>query len=445
MIVDDVADDLFDDARAVADAVLFEGYALYPYRASSPKNQLRWQFGVLAPRAWSEAGGGDPWWLETQCLIEPAGGTKTKTKATTTQLRARLRFLQLQSRDAAPDGRAPAWDEGKTHEIDLAFAFGSEGGATTEVTSIAVPGGTDSDGAVIRRRWPLAGVVRMAAEPLPGDRPLVRLRVRVENVGAGVSPGAPRDAALRAAFLGTHLLLGVSTGGFVSLMDPPDWAAAAAAACRNVGTYPVLAGHEDRRDLILSAPVILYDHPTVAPESPRDLFDATEIDEILTLRILTLTDGEKREMRATDPRLAALLDSVERLGPEEMARLHGATRELRPVEAPAAQPAPPEEPPQPTQIVVQGATIVAGSRVRLRPGARRSDAQDMFLAGMTATVEAVMRDVEDRDCLAVTIDDDPATEVLRWHGRFHYFYPDEVEPLDPLEAPPTPPRAEAPR
>jgi len=78
---------------------------------------------------------------------------------------------------------------------------------------------------------------------------------------------------------------------------------------------------------------------------------------------------------------------------------------------------------------VRGQWIGAGSRVRLQPGARRTDAQDMFLAGMTATVAAVMRDVEDQDCLAVTIDDDPAAELLRWHQRFHYFYPEEIEPV----------------
>jgi len=175
---------------------------------------------------------------------------------------------------------------------------------------------------------------------------------------------------------------------------------------------------------MLSSPVILYDHPAVAPESPHDLFDATEIDEILTLRILTLTEEEKREARATDPRLRALIDGVERLGPEAMSRLHGGARELRDVQPPA------EDRPAPLQITVRGTVVGPGSRVRLRPGARRTDAQDMFLEGMIATVEAVVRDVEDRDCLAVTLDDDPAAELLRWQRRFLYFRPDEIEPLD---------------
>jgi len=239
-------------------------------------------------------------------------------------------------------------------------------------------------------------------------------------------PGAPRDDALRASLLGCHLLLAASGGGFLSLLDPPAWAAGAASGCRNVGTYPVLAGKPDSNDLVLSAPLILYDHPAVAPESPRDLFDAAEIDEILTLRILTLTDEEKREARATDPRLARLIDGVERLGPEGMARLHGSTRALGDDGEPAERPAP-------TELRVGGRMIGPGNRVRLRPG-RRTDAQDMFLDGMTATVEAIMRDVEQRDCFAVTVDDDPGAELARWQRRFLYFRPDEVEPLDAPQA-----------
>jgi hypothetical protein len=413
-----------DDAMAVADAVLFEGYALYPYRASSAKNRYRWQFGVLAPRAWSEGGGGDPWWQETQCLVAPADRP--------VRLQGLLRFMRLCRRDAGVLAQATPWDEGEIEKIEFEVPLAS---LTTD-GELVVPfrltgrSGLESGNAFPTSQplqsWPLAGVVRVGAEPVPGvAKPLIHLRARVENVTAWITPGEPRNEALRASLLGTHLFLGVEGGDFLSLIDPPKWAAAAAASCRNVRTYPVLAGNAGRCDLLLSAPVILEDHPRVAPESPRDLFDATEIDEILTLRILTLTHTEKREMRATDPRLGALLDSVERLGPEEMARLHGVTRELRELDpAPSA----------PAAIQIGGATVGPGSRVRLRPGTRRSDAQDMFLAGLPATVEAVMRDVEDRDCLAVTIDDDPARELLRWQRRFHYFYPDEVEPLDPARA-----------
>jgi hypothetical protein len=52
----------------------------------------------------------------------------------------------------------------------------------------------------------------------------------------------------------------------------------------------------------------------------------------------------------------------------------------------------------------------------------------MFLAGREATVEAVFLDVDGNRHLAVTLDQDPAADLQRWHGRYLYFSPDEVEP-----------------
>jgi hypothetical protein len=230
------------------------------------------------------------------------------------------------------------------------------------------------------------------------DEGLRKLKLRVENLSDCAQPKARRDETLLSATLGTHLILSTE-GEFISLFDPPPHAAAACARCRNTGTYPVLAGEPGRRDLLLSAPIILYDHPAVAPESPGDLYDATEIDEILSLRTLLLTDEEKRLARATDARVAAVVDRVEQLPEQAWLKLHGAFR------------APHE----------------VGARVRLRPK-RRTDAQDMFLEGRAATVREVKWDFDGRQCLAVTIDDDPGADLHDWFGRYHYFYADEVEP-----------------
>ena len=222
------------------------------------------------------------------------------------------------------------------------------------------------------------------------------------------------------------------------MTDPPEWAAPAVAGCRNVGTWPVLVGSQQ---LVLSAPIILQDHPSIAPESPGDLYDATEIDEILTLRTLTLTDAERAEVRLTDPRAAAVLDQVDGLPPEHLERLHGALRYLEGANTPPA--APPVGPPswwdelvdasvspEDDSVVVDGVRVARGSRVLLRPGRRRSDAQDSFLAGRTATVEVVLHDVDGQEHLGVTPDgDEELAELTRWHGRYLYFAPDEVEPL----------------
>jgi hydrogenase maturation protease len=139
-----------------------------------------------------------------------------------------------------------------------------------------------------------------------------------------------RDDALLCSLVSTHVLLGVGRGELVSLLDPPEGCREAAAACRNVGLWPVLVGAEGQRDTMLAAPIILYDYPQVAAESPGDFFDGTEIDEMLTLRILTLTDEEKRAMAAVDARAGALLARTESLAREQLLGLHGTIRDRRP-------------------------------------------------------------------------------------------------------------------
>jgi hypothetical protein len=69
----------------------------------------------------------------------------------------------------------------------------------------------------------------------------------------------------------------------------------------------------------------------------------------------------------------------------------------------------------------------------MRPGARRADAQDIFLTGREALVEAVLHDVDGAVHLAVTVEGDPGAEVRREQGRFLYFQPDELAPAAPKE------------
>lgn len=92
----------------------------------------------------------------------------------------------------------------------------------------------------------------------------------------------------------------------------------------------MLVGEGDCKDAILSSPIILYDYPQIAPESPGDLFDGTEIDEILALRILTLSDDEKREIRQTDERAREVLERTETLPAEHFLKLHGVLRGMKP-------------------------------------------------------------------------------------------------------------------
>ena len=288
-------------------------------------------------------------------------------------------------------------------------------------------------GRVIRRRWAVAGHAAVSAEWFEGPYPLAKVSIEVANDSDWAGPASGRDDIVRRSLVAVHTLVAVDGGRFVSLLDPPQFAQPAVAACSNTGTFPVLVGEEAATDVVLSSPIILYDYPVIAPESEAEMFDATEIDEILALRVLTLTDEEKREARATDPRAAAIIDRCDAMSPEAFAALHGTIRSLRPAPDVTGSELPWWEPvvdasfdPWTDTVWVSGADVGKGSRVRLRPS-RRSDAQDLFLTGRLATVAGVFHDVDDEVYLAVVVDDDPAAELHEWHGRFLYFHPDEVE------------------
>jgi hypothetical protein len=233
----------------------------------------------------------------------------------------------------------------------------------------------------------------------PADDTAYRFTVRIANL-------TPRGGE---AMLSVHTLLRVEDGEFISSLDPPEAYRAATAACQNIGTWPVLAGPEGDRTLMLSSPIILYDYPQIAPESAGDFFDGTEIDEILTLRVLTLTEDEKRELREGDERGRDLLERTETLPPEHLARLHGAVRGLRNSARLAFRP---------------------GDRVRLHPR-KKADIFDLALDGRAAIVESIERDFEDRIHIAVTVEDDPGRDLGVAHqiGHRFFFAPEEVDLL----------------
>ncbi|MGH3752156.1 MAG: hypothetical protein ACRDRP_05570 [Pseudonocardiaceae bacterium] len=424
-----------DVARQVADAVLYEGYLLYPYRASARKNQIRWQWGVLVPPTYAAAGHGEHATSHTECLLDPG---------TDPVLHIRLRFLQVMHRSGG-DGPVPEFDEAVEHESDAVLPV-TELLDTERVVPVTVPGGIETTDGLTRQRWPLSGEIRLSARRLEGPYGLVVLTIDVVNTSQWADPEAARHLALRHSLIAAHTVLAVTDGQFISLTDPPEWAKQAAAACRNERVWPVMIGDEGRRDVILASPIILYDYPTIAPESAGDLFDGTEIDEILTLRTMTLTDEEKAEVRATDERARTLLDRVDSMPPEMLDKLHGAIRYLGETPATRKEPDPIEtittpgtpwwDPgadasvdPETDSVLIAGVDVAKGSQVQLMPGSRRSDAQDMFLTGRTATVAAVLLDVDGNTHVAVTINDDPGAEISALHGRFRYFAPDELVPL----------------
>ncbi len=328
---------------------MYEGYLLYPYRKTAIKNQKRWHFGTLVP--------GDS--MQTQCLVR--GGTET-------ELHIKIRFLQDEIE------REVGLDRVRLDDLDRRDPV---------------------------RFDPIDAGIEVSSQPV-GDG-VFRLTVRIANIAVA------GDGSVNRAMSSTHTLLGVTGGEFISALDPPDDLKGATADCRNIGTWPVLAGAEGDHHLMLSSPIILYDYPQIAPESRGDFFDGTEMDEMLTLRVLTMTDEEKQEVRAGDARGREILERSETLPAEHMAKLHGAVRSLR------------------------GSTKLEfrpGDRVLLRPR-KQADIFDIALNGKVAIVESIERDFEDKIHVAVTVEDDPGRDLGVAHqiGHRFFFGADEVELL----------------
>ena len=375
---------------ALAAALLYEGYALYPYRASALKNRKRFDFGVVFPEGWSGATGSEAHAMRTECVMQ--------TTRTSAEVRVTIRFLHLVERT---DGTAPPWHEAIEREVAVDSGEVTGLSATPRTTRFAFPAAETFEGTARRRRDRIEGRVEVTLERDAID--VARLVVEITNTTPTQDPD--REAALLHALVSTHTLVEVDGADLISLLDPPEALRPSVERCRNVGTWPVLVGEPWERCTVLSSPIILYDHPRVAPESKGDLFDSTEIDEILTLRAQTLTDDEKREAEA-DPRVRALLARTAVLSDADVASLHGVLRRG------------------------PHAGFRAGERVRLAPR-RRADVMDLALDGKVATVVSVEHDFEGRTYLAVTIDDDPGADLgLRGQpGHRFFFHAEEVERL----------------
>lgn len=314
-----------DPVREIAQAVLYEGYVLWPYRRSSIKNQQRFTFGCVYPSGWPN----DRSEVRSEVLLESDGDAEVEVC---------LRFLQVVRRQPLRDGRPVdellvgserhvAWEEARERE----FAMSRRVSALPQRIAVEVAAGQEREelegGALVRSWQGLQATLIVGAERLePG---LVRISAALTNDLPW--SGEARAEALHRTLCSAHIAFAATGAGFVSQTDPPPALAAVAAECRNDGLWPVLVGEPGERDRMLASPIILEDHPRIAPESPGDLFDNAEIDGLLTLSILGLSDEEKDEMRAADPRTRAILERAESLSREQLMRLHGTIRELRPL------------------------------------------------------------------------------------------------------------------
>jgi hypothetical protein len=321
-----------DVVRRIADAVLYEGYLLWPYRKSALKNQQRFTFGGVYPPQWEDRSA-----IQAQVLLE---GSKDA------DVEVQVRFLHMVRRQVLREGsscgslkpveeflagRSPlALEPVDELEVDGERWVTWEEAVEREIEPgpLRVLAGEEWEGVsggAVQRSWlALEGKVTVAREALrPG---LLRLTIRVLNTTPW--SGHDRQDALRRTFCSTHIVLRTHDGAWISLTDPPEALRSEVDACENSGVWPVLVGEEDDRSTMLASPIILSDHPQIAPESPGNLFDSGEIDQMLVLNILAMTDEERRDMRDSDPRAREILERTEALTNEEIMRLHGAVREF---------------------------------------------------------------------------------------------------------------------
>jgi hypothetical protein len=312
----------------IADAVLYEGYILYPYRRSAIKNQQRFNFGVIYPREYARPIG-ESFSQQTECLVMGEAGVR---------LSVRVRFLHLLAREME---EGQPWQEAIEREVEVPeFRLRKLLSEEKRVKFHFYGAGIEKLGNEPElagngyRQQTVAGEIEVAARQI--DTRLFKIIVttvnstpvdRFENA-AQISCDS-RDELLLHSLVSAHTILSVRKGEFVSLLDPPETLRQAAAACHNVGTWPVLVGEEGERGMMLSSPIILYDYPQIAPESVGNFFDGTEIDEMLTLRLLTLTDEEKRELREGDDRARQILERTETMPAAQLIKLHGAMRGLK--------------------------------------------------------------------------------------------------------------------
>ena len=439
----------------IVNALLYEGYILYPYRASSRKNRQRFTFGRLYPRAYSAAQSeAEPFVFQTECLLRHFSEAAA--------LEVGVRFLHPMAREVGsllkPPSELPVaiyledfqpvqelridnklyqtWQEAVERSVQLPQLVLDAADARSVIAPFSFPASLTLEeirdrhgqtvGVIRRRQERLEGTCEIIAKPI--DSQVCKITARVANeTPIEKTDLDDREAVLMRTLASTHTIFRVQNGEFFSLLDPPDAYSEAAAACTNVGTWPVLVGEKENGDVdtILSSPIILYDYPQIAPESPGELFDGTEIDEILTLRVLTMTDEEKWEMSHVDEQARKILERTENLPEDQFLKMHGAMREVSSFDEDFFNPKT-----RLKSVIVEGVELKSGDCVRIRPQGR-ADVMDIALQGKVAVIESIEQDAEDRIYLALVLDEDPGRDLgfMRQPGHRFFYGLNEVEPL----------------
>ena len=352
----------------LVDSLLFEGYALYPYTPGATKNATPTPFGIVYPTDYARNETHAFERMQIQGIVGSADALVT----------GEVRFLQ------------PSGEQHRAVERRVQV------GAAPNKVSFEFD--------------ELEGFAELIVDRLPDGRGRATLQVENTTPLTDEEATGDRKDALLKSMLSTHLLLRVENDKFVSPLERGD---DGVAGCCQVNTWPVLATPND--DALLGPTIMLPEHPEIAPESVNDFFDGTEIEEALVLHIQALSDQEREEIAAQDPKVREMLARADATTPQQLMDLHGRVRL--------------EDPPGEREVTFEGVTYKRGQKVILHPPLD-ADVYDKMLDGRKATIHRLFMRVDERLHLGVTVDDDPMQEILGESGRFLFFFSEEVEVVE---------------
>ncbi|GAB3293445.1 hypothetical protein [Parasphingorhabdus pacifica] len=434
----------FEQAREVADAVLYAGYLRHPQLVPTGQYRPQWQFGVLVPPGFAREDEGESSEARTECVLESSDAAG---------LHVRVRFLHVQQKQVQNVDREPVeaivvdgqevrtWEESVEQERSFSLSLGVLL-RESRYFPIDVDGAEIAEdirdslgrvrGGIVRRRRPLHAGLWVEAERIAGVRGAMRVRAIVRNQTA-VPSSNPGDVQVsRHALVAAHLLLGAESGVFVSQVEPPGWARRTVEQCRNVRCWPVLLGGTERSSVVLSAPVILNDNPTVGPKTGPPAPEVTELADFPAVAgEVRLTEEEPRELPYPAGEFlddlgwarADVLEPPSGVVPSPPASIPARRQPEEQLKIPWWDP----ESEAAGRVLITGVAVTRGSKVRLIPEQREDPDSDIYLRGSLATV----RDVHvDEQRLAVTLDGD-ATPEHSGEESYRFFGMDEVEPVRP--------------
>ena len=277
------------DIEKICNALLYEGYALFPYRKNALKNQKRFNFGVLSPKSWAEKQINEHYFQQVELLVL----TEKETNIT-----FQTQFLQL-SNDTE-------WQTATERQIAGEFSL-------------------DNLKIVEYKEDNLFGKVKISSEHLANN--VFKVRFVIENLTEiSNAETSTREQVLQFSFVSTHTIFQAENARFISQLEPPHEFVELTKSLQNIGVFPVLIGDKFKQNNVLASPIILYDFPEASEKSFDNFFDGLEIDELMILNIMALTDEEKRQIAETDERTRQIIEKINSATPEDLLRLHASLR-----------------------------------------------------------------------------------------------------------------------